>query len=121
MDDSTHILNPRNNVHHYYNKNKLCIILFYFSNDEINKKHIESSYLRIKKLHYRHFKDYIYQQPSALGILYLYTVVYAGKLCKQAGNEHIIVLIIHRVQSILRDYDLSLTHQSIGPSKFMKF
>ena len=44
MDDRTHILNPRDNVHHYYNKNKLCIILFYFSNDEINKK----TYLRIK-------------------------------------------------------------------------
>ena len=44
MDDRTHILNPRDNVHHYYNKNKLCIILFYFSNDEISKK----TYLRIK-------------------------------------------------------------------------
>ena len=31
MDDRTHILNPRDYVHHNYNKNKLCIILFCFS------------------------------------------------------------------------------------------
>ena len=35
MDDRTHILNPRDYVHHYYNKNKL--VLFCFSYDE-NKK-----------------------------------------------------------------------------------
>ena len=38
MDDHKHILNPRDNVHPNYIKNKLCIILFYFSNDEINNK-----------------------------------------------------------------------------------
>ena len=37
MDDRTHILNPRDYVHHYYNKNKLCIILFCFSYDDIKK------------------------------------------------------------------------------------
>ena len=84
MDDHTYILNPRDNVHHYYNKNKLCIILFSFSNDEINKKkHIESSYLRIKNCIIG-ISKIIYQQTSVLGILYLYTVVYAGKLYEQA-------------------------------------
>ena len=90
MDDCTHSLNPRDNVHHNNNKNKLCIILFYFSNYENNKeKHIKSSYLRIKncvigisKIIYVSKQDK--RRPCALGILYLYTAVYAGKLCEQA-------------------------------------
>ena len=48
MDDRAHILNLRDNVQQYINKNKLCIIIF-FSNYEINNKHIiERSYLIIK-------------------------------------------------------------------------
>ena len=101
MDERTHILYLRVNVHHYNNKNKLCIILFYFSNYENNKeKHIESSYLRIKNCVIGISKIISKQdkrQPCALGILYLYAVVYAGKLCEQAWNEQLIVLIIHRV------------------------
>ena len=46
--------------------------------------------------------------------------MYAVKLCEQAWNEQRIVSNIHRVDSCLRHYHVTLTHQSIGPNKFMK-
>ena len=60
------------------------------------------------------------ETPYASGISHLYTVVYAGKLCEQTWNEQLIVLIIRRVDSCLRHYHVTLTHQSIGPTKFRK-
>ena len=41
IDDRTHILSPGEYVHHYNNKNELCIILFPFSYDEIKKTYWE--------------------------------------------------------------------------------
>ena len=82
MDDRTHILNPRDNVHNYYIKNKLCIILFYFSNDKIiGKKHIESSYLRIKNCIIGISKIiYISKQFKVLCVFYICT-----RLCMQVS------------------------------------
>ena len=48
MDDRTHILNPRDNVHHYYNKNKLSIILFCFSYDDIKKNILRADIWELK-------------------------------------------------------------------------
>ena len=124
MDDRTHILNPRDYVHHFYNKNKLSIILFYFSNDEIKKKtYIESSYQKIKNFIIG-ISKIIYINKQVLWVFYICTrlgCVCRYKLCEQAWNKQLIVLIIHRVQSCLRHYDSTLTHQSIEPNKFMKF
>ena len=48
MDDRAHILNPWDYVHHYYNKNKLCIILFCFSYDDIKKKTLRADIWELK-------------------------------------------------------------------------
>ena len=125
MDDRTHIINPGDYVHHYYEKNKLCIILFCFSYDDIKKNKLSADIWKLKTALSAFQRLYISankikETPYASGILLLYTVVYAGKLCKQAWNEQRIVLIIHRVNSCSRHYRVTLTHQSIGPNKFTK-
>ena len=124
MDDRTHILNPRDYVH-YYNKNKLCIILFCFSYDDIKKNILRADIWELKTALSAFQRLYISanktkEAPCSSSISHLYTVLPAGKLCEQAWNEQRIVLIIHRVDSCLRHYHVTLTHQSIGPNKFMK-
>ena len=120
MDDRTHILNPKDNVHHYYNKNKLCIILFYFSSDEINKKTLRAHIWELKTA-LSAFQRFCMSANKCFGYFIFVRGLYAGKLCEQAWKKQLIVLIIHSVQAFLRYYDLTLTHQAIGPNKFMIF
>ena len=130
MDDRTHILNLRDYVHHYYiiiiyyNKNKLCIVLFCFSYDYIKKNILRADIRELKTALLAFQISYISahktkETPNASSILHLYTVLSAGKLCEQAWNEQRIVWIIHSVDSCLRHYHVTLTQQSIGPNKFM--
>ena len=96
-----------------------------FSYDEIKNNILRADIWELKTVLTSFLRLYISANkakgtPYASGILHLYTVVYEGKLCEQVWNEQLIVLIIHRVDSCLRHYHVTLTHQSIGPNKFMK-